>query len=153
MKIGVELLSYVKRYCLIANTPAFLFNSIRDSGEVLILSNSLKSSEIIDKLQQIAESPERTPDVLAKVYLLLVCLSFKTDYEVSQLSHINFEWVDWFQRFLSLLSMNSNTVNSIVVEADCFPIEPGFSKVSDSASTYESVTLKNSESKEYKNVV
>ncbi len=153
MKIGAELLSFVKRYCLIANTPAFLFESIRDSEAVLLLANSLKSSEIIDRLHQIAENPERTPDQLATVYLLLACLSFKTDYELSRLSHAKFEWVDWYDRFLSLLSMNSNTVNSIVIEPDYVPPEIGFLKVSDSAPNYESFNLNNLETEESKNAI
>ena len=141
MIIDQNLIAFVKRTIIVSNTPAFLYNSIRDFDAVLLFSNSVSSSELIDELRNISNNSPRTKDEIAIVYLILACLSFKADYDPKVLTEMKFDWVEWYSNFLSFLLMNNNSSNSVKVEPVYSIPQPNYSKVSEASANYESINI------------
>ena len=115
MKASKELLEFVKQTALLANTPAFLFNTVRDEESILLFSNEIPTLTLIEELKSISRKKNKSDDEIAMVYLIFVSLSFKNDYDISDIMNINLSDIEWNQYMLAYLSANifSTTVESI----------------------------------------
>lgn len=114
MILEQKLLDFVKSVIFVANTPAFIFNSIKDENSIKLFADTIDAKEIYNELKKIEVKEKKTPDDLATVYLLVVALSYKSDFDVRQLLTLNFGWVDWYKYLVAILSTNVIAMNTTV---------------------------------------
>ncbi len=142
MNASTELIEYVKRTVLLANTPAFIFNTLRDVQDLLEFANSNSSSDLKNKLSDLSQKTNRKPEDLAIAYLLLVALSYKPNFNIREIDLKDLQWIDWSSEIVSLISMvNSSTVFTDSIEGFCQPEKSSQQIIADSSVTYEVINF------------
>lgn len=144
MKPSEALIDYVKRTVLLANTPAFIFNTLRDSLDVLDFANNNDNSNLEAELLSLSNKTNRTSEDLALAYLLLVALSYKSDFNIKKIDFSALKWIDWSSEIVSLISMvNSYSISTARIEVP-YKLDLSDSLIlTESSASYKSININN----------
>ncbi len=107
----------IKRTIIISNTPAFLYNRIKRSGYPVELAKTYTTSDLLSELETIDSEKRRDPFSLAAVYVILIALSMKSDFDLRILEKIDLTWVGWAKEIVNFLDMNSENKTHIRSDA------------------------------------
>ncbi len=122
MKINDKILDLVKQVVFIANTPSYIYNSLRDEQVILEFANTKTAMEILKQLKDIEGKREKTIDDVVTVYLLVIALSLKNEIDTSQLFNLEFKDVEWFDYIVAIVNSRLVSIGSKIVRPN-YPIE------------------------------
>lgn len=111
MKVSKELINFVKHIALLANTPAFLYNTLRGNDSVIHFAEESSTTSLVKELTNIANKKKKSAYEIAMIYLILVSLSYKDDFNASQLLKIDLSEVEWYYYLASYISAITTTTN------------------------------------------
>ena len=140
MKFSNEAIDRTQEIMLIANTPAFLYYSLRAKDDIKREASLYTSADLLTLLNEIlGAEAERISEVL----LALTFLSFKNDYDPRMLLKLSGNKMEWFSEFVSYLVMESISVKEINIIPKIEISSPNYSILSLSASNYSSIDKTN----------
>ena len=142
INITSNIQELANKLLVISNTPAFLYHSLRDSVLILDLSNTINSKDLIELINQLAHNARKTRDELIYLYIYLVCLSYKNDFDSSLLTKLNFPWAEWYKHFVSYIQMNNNVDKSLKIEMDNIETISDNPKIIEATTVYKTINLK-----------
>jgi len=98
-----------KEAVLFANSPSYILNRLRKDSSALYVTRTLNTTQTIEAIQKLADSPVTDIHELVKFYVLLSSLALRDDTNQfrEQLRALNFGQIQWASEILEIIFQDS----------------------------------------------
>lgn len=123
IQLSEQIIQRLREIFVVANTPAYVVDTIADEGLLDEVVAGCRSSEIASTIKEIAALPtdSRTEEDAMTILALTASLTGREPSAASSLSALQIPWLYWWEEILGIVIRRTRSIAWEVVEAPSLP--------------------------------